>query len=216
MASHSQSILGEIQFKLQAYYGKMEITRSQDRFEAIVRAILRQNSDPEKTAAAFRELKASGLNSAQSIRHVDETRLIETLQELPQARNKAQRLKRFFAWFEQRFGDSYTALEAADTHSLHEDIVSLPGIGPETADQILLEGLDRPKFPVNQAAYRILARHYLISEEAEYSQIQEVLESFSENAEDYRELRIGLSKIAKEFCKSEPKCDTCPLKGLNW
>lgn len=216
MASRSQSILQEFQVKLEAHYGKPQVPLAPDRFEAIVLAILRQNSDPEKTAAVFQKVKNIGLNSAAAIRQIEETRLIEALKELPQARNKAQRLKRFFAWFLERFDDSFDALDATETNPLHEAIVGLPGVGPETADQILLEGLDRAKFPVNQAAYRILARHHLIAEDADYSQIQEVLQSVSEDPEDYRQMRAWLSKIGKEFCKSVPECEACPLNGVNW
>ena len=216
MPSQRQQLLRDIQGKLKQHYGEADAPLPHDPFDALCLAILRQNSEPEKSEAALRMLKQNGIASSEAVRGIAPDRLVELLKALPQAKNKAQRLQRIFAWLEARFADSFAALQSISTESLHEDIIQLPGIGPETADQILLYGFGRARFPVNQAAYRILSRHYLIGEDAEYTEIQEVLQSVSEAAADYRELRAGLKKLAQQHCRAQPDCDTCPLNGLNW
>ena len=99
---------------------------------------------------------------------------------------------------------------------LREELLSIKGVGPETADAILLYAAKKPIFVVDAYTYRILLRHNLISEDCDYHQMQALfMDSFAEDIDFYGEYHALLVRTGNTFCKkSNPLCETCPLNGL--
>ncbi|UCG56138.1 MAG: hypothetical protein JSU70_14850, partial [Phycisphaerales bacterium] len=106
-------------------------------------------------------------------------------------------------------------LDSADTGRLRADLLAVKGIGPETADSILLYALERPVFVVDAYTARITARHQLIEPGADYEQLQDLFESnLPQDVPLFNEYHALLVRVGKEFCKPKAKCSGCPLEKL--
>ena len=99
---------------------------------------------------------------------------------------------------------------------LRQQLLAVKGIGPETADSILLYAANQPVFVVDTYTHRILSRHQLIDENAGYSDIQELfMDNLEADAHLFNEYHALLVRVGNRFCKKQrPDCDTCPLAGL--
>ena len=102
-----------------------------------------------------------------------------------------------------------------DTQSLRVQLLSVNGIGQETADSILLYAFKKPVFVIDAYTRRILIRHHLIKEESGYAEIQNLfMQNLKADVKLFNEYHALLVKLAKEIClKNKPKCGSCPLKG---
>jgi endonuclease-3 related protein len=98
---------------------------------------------------------------------------------------------------------------------LRDKLLGVKGIGPETADSILLYGLRKPIFVVDAYTRRILSRHGMISENISYEEIQRLfMKHFPSNKRLFNEYHALLVHLGKTLCKKVPRCDICPLKGI--
>ena len=107
-------------------------------------------------------------------------------------------------------------MSGIDTAALRSQLLSVKGIGPETADSILLYALDRPVFVVDAYTRRVLLRHRLIEEGATYDEIQGIfLKNLKPGLRLFNEYHALLVRLGKEFClKSKPRCKSCPLGAI--
>jgi len=101
-------------------------------------------------------------------------------------------------------------------YALREQLLSVKGIGPETADSIVLYAAGQPIFVVDTYTHRILARHEVIPDDSDYFQIQEIfMDNLNEDAALFNEYHALLVQVGKQFCKkSKPQCGGCPLAGV--
>jgi endonuclease-3 related protein len=101
-----------------------------------------------------------------------------------------------------------------DRRALRQQLLSVKGIGPETADSILLYALDKPVFVVDAYTRRILLRHNFIKEEVSYSDIQNLfMQNLKNSVKLFNEYHALLVKLGKEYClKKKGRCSICPLK----
>ena len=121
-----------------------------------------------------------------------------------------------FTLIKKRYNGSLDAMMEEETETLRQALLSVKGVGPETADSILLYVAKRPVFVVDTYTYRILVRHDLIPDDFDYDEIQEFFtDNLERNAELFNEFHALLVCVGKTFCKkSVPKCEGCPLKGV--
>jgi endonuclease-3 related protein len=128
---------------------------------------------------------------------------------------KAKRLKNFLDWLFQNYDGQLSNLERLDTNRLREELLSISGIGPETADSILLYAFDRPVFVIDAYTARIACRHHLIELGADYSQLQDLFQSnLPQDVKLFNEYHALLVCTGKDFCKPTAKCPSCPLEKL--
>ena len=98
---------------------------------------------------------------------------------------------------------------------IREELLKLPGIGPETADSILLYALGKPIFVVDAYTRRILARHSVIAWKASYQEIQHLFEeNLPRHTPLFNEYHALLVILGKELCRTHPKCHLCPLRSI--
>jgi len=98
---------------------------------------------------------------------------------------------------------------------LRAALLAVKGIGPETADSILLYAFGRPVFVVDAYTARIVVRHHLIEPDAGYGQLQDLFQSnLAQDVQLFNEYHALLVRLGKDFCKPKPKCDACPLEHL--
>ena len=185
-------------------------------FEIALGAILTQNTSWSNVERAIANLKAAGLLDANRLHALDMEQLETLIRPAGYFRVKAKRLRNFTTWLCDRYEGDMQTHEAVATNRLREELLAISGIGPETADSILLYALNRPVFVVDTYTARVVVRHGLIApEELDYSRLQDL---FTSNLEPdvplFNEFHALLVRAGKDYCKPRPKCEACPLAPL--
>ena len=184
--------------------------------EVAVGAVLTQNTNWKNVERAIASLKREGLLDPCALDEVDADRLGEVIRPAGYYRMKARRLKNLMHLLAERFGARLDALFALGTSSLRETVLGVSGIGPETADSILLYAAGRPVFVVDAYTARILYRHGMIESGATYEDLQSLFHgALAEDVAVYQEYHALLVAVGKDFCKKRaPRCDGCPLSSF--
>ncbi len=184
-------------------------------FEVIVGAILTQNTSWANVEKAIDNMKKAGILNPLGIRGLDGDELAQIIKPSGFYRLKASRLKRFVDFFCDEFDGNMNRMRSQDLESLRERLLKVDGIGPETADSILLYALEKPIFVVDAYTRRIFCRHNLISETLSYEEIQDmVMGELGRDVGIYNEFHALLVFLGKSWCRKIPRCDGCPLEGL--
>lgn len=183
-------------------------------FEVMVGALLTQNTNWSNVSRAISNLKKDNLLSFDALEALPVEVLAERIRPSGYYNMKAARLKNLLALIRENGGD-LESLFNKDAAELRERFLAVNGIGPETADSILLYAAEKPVFVVDAYTHRILVRHGLISEEATYYEIQDLFtDTLAKDVSLYNEYHALLVRLGKEFCKkSKPRCEGCPLEG---
>ena len=184
-------------------------------FEVIVGAILTQNTSWANVEKAIAHLKRAGVLNPLGMRGITQDELAQFIKPSGFYRLKAIRLKRFIDFFFREFGGDLNRMRSADLDSLRKGLLGVHGIGPETADSIILYALEKPIFVVDAYTKRIFSRHNLISEKWNYESVQRmVMEELARDVAVYNEFHALLVFLGKHWCKKVPRCGGCPLEGL--
>jgi endonuclease III related protein len=166
-------------------------------------------------ARVIADLKGDGSLEPKILREMPESELARRLKPAGYYNIKARRLKNFLDFFAQRHQDSMAKMAGADAAALRAELLNIKGIGPETADSILLYALHKPTFVVDAYTFRILSRHGLVAETLSYEELRQVfLDHLPPEVALFQEYHALLVRLGKEFCRPRPKCDNCPL--FNW
>ena len=184
-------------------------------FEVIIGAILTQNTSWKNVEIAIRALKEKNLLDPLKLFNVGDRLLANTIKSSGFFNIKAKRIKTFMRFLFENYQGSLKKMFSESLTPLREKLLKINGIGPETADSILLYAGGKPIFVVDAYTKRILARHNLISKTASYSEIQELfMENLKKDAGMFNEYHALLVYTGKYFCKKTPNCENCPMKGL--
>ncbi len=185
-------------------------------FEMMVGAILTQNTSWKNVEKAIRNLRQADLLDPHALYNVPVEELEELLRPAGYFRLKARRLQSLLEFIINRYNGSLEAMFRTDLATLREQLLSVKGIGPETADSILLYAGQMPVFVVNAYTHRIFARHGWIDYDSDYHQIQDFIQSsLPEDPQLYNEYHALLVYAGKHYClKKNPKCSQCPLMEL--
>lgn len=178
-----------------------------------VGAILTQNTNWGNVEKAIENLKTRKALNPRSIHGMPPGRLSELIRPAGYFNIKAQRLKAFMEFLMKEHGGSLAGMKRQDTPALRERLLTVKGIGPETADSILLYALGRPVFVIDAYTRRVLSRHGLMDYGAPYEQLQGLFhEAFGQaDAAFFNEFHALLVRVGKTFCKTRPRCAPCPL-----
>jgi endonuclease-3 related protein len=186
-------------------------------FEVIVGAILTQNTNWTNVTKAIDALKTDGLLAYDSLCAIPIELLAAKIKPCGYYNLKAKRLKNLLHLIETEYNGNLNELLSLPLSELREILLSVKGIGPETADSIILYAAEQPIFVVDAYTYRILSRHNIISEDGtDYHEMQELfMDSLPEDRELFNEFHALIVRTGKEYCKNRnPKCEECPLKGV--
>src|ERR1700757_3331483 len=184
------------------------------RFEVIVGAMLTQSTSWANVERAIAQLRRNKLLSAAAIGHVPMARLARLIRSSGYFRQKALKLKAFVKFLRASHHGSLDSLFAVPTAELREQLLSVHGVGPETADSILLYAGNHPVFVVDTYTRRILERHGLANGKESYEEIRRRFEvSLPLNASLFNEYHALIVHTGKYFCrKQEPDCEHCALR----
>lgn len=149
---------------------------AQSRFEVIVGAFLTQNTSWSNVELAMRQLRTAKVLTVSGIREIELAELEKLIRSSGYFRQKAQRLKSFVRFLDQNYGGSLTRMFSQPTRKLRDELLSMNGIGPETADSILLYAGQHPVFVIDAYTRRVAARHEIAAETASYDELRAVFE----------------------------------------
>lgn len=185
-------------------------------FEVIVGAILTQNTAWKNVETAIGRLKAGDLLHPARLRLLADQHLADLIRPAGYFRVKTKRLKAFLHFLYQEYQDDLNTLFAEDLWVLRKRLLSVHGIGEETADSILLYSGGKPVFVVDAYTRRIMQRHRFISGKAPYADIQTIfMTSLPRSAPLFNQYHALLVNTGKQFCrKQNPKCEICPLQSF--
>ena len=201
---------------LEDHFGDLKWWPARSSFEVIVGAVLTQNTAWTNVEKAIKNLKKNDLLKPDKIRRVQPARLSKLIRSSGYHRIKAQRLKEVSRFLIKECGGRIAALKNRESAILREKLLAVKGIGPETADSILVYALGKPVFVVDAYTKRIFSRHGIIDEGAAYEDIRSlVTDNFSGSLKEFNQFHALLVETAKKFCrKKAPLCDMCPLSGI--
>lgn len=207
--------LNQIFRKLDAAFGAQHWWPAESSFEVMVGAILTQNTNWSNVEKAIGVLKEKKLLNPKKLYQLKTKKLGLLIKSAGYYNLKAARLKNFLKFFFEQYAAQIKLMAAVEVLSLRKQLLEINGIGPETADSILLYAIKKPVFVVDAYTKRIFLRHGLIKEEADYNSIQNfIMTNLKKNIKLFGEFHALLVKLGKEYCrKQNPKCKICPLNG---
>jgi endonuclease-3 related protein len=170
--------------QIRAYYlalygtwGHQHWWPARNRFEVIVGAYLTQNTSWKNVEIALRQLRAARKLHLAAIRTIPLDQLEALIRPAGYFRQKAARLKTFVAFVDQAYGGSLQRMFAQPTDKLRQELLALNGVGPETADSILLYAGQHPVFVVDAYSRRILERHGIADPKMSYEELRELFDN---------------------------------------
>lgn len=207
--------LTEIYDLLYERFGPQEWWPGDGRFEIIVGAILTQNTNWRNVEKALQNLRSLKLLGPEQIHRLQRDELARLIRPAGYYNVKAGRLKSFMGWLFENYDGDLDAVAEMDGRRLREELLSIKGIGPETADSIALYAFEKPVFVVDAYTARIVSRHLLIEAQADYESLQRLFEdNLAADTVLFNEYHALLVRCGKEYCRRRARCEGCPLEGL--
>ncbi|HWX55083.1 MAG TPA: endonuclease III domain-containing protein [Verrucomicrobiae bacterium] len=223
-------------------WGRQNWWPAQSRFEVIVGAYLTQNTAWTNVEKAIASLRREHVLSVQRVRGIPLRTLEKLVRSSGYFRQKARNLKTFIRFLDNSYGGSLDRMFAQPTDKLRTELLALKGVGPETADSILLYAGNHPVFVVDAYTRRIFERHEIIGSKAKYDEIRLLVEHATNRAEagsltvlqpgseprhpvsrmsrmsrsmlaqHYNEFHALIVRAGNQHCRKAPKCEECPLR----
>jgi endonuclease-3 related protein len=182
-------------------------------FEVAVGAILTQHTAWTGAARAVAALRAGGLLRPHRLAARDVSEVAALVRPAGTYRLKARRLLDFTRWLLTRFDGDFGGMRRAPLGPLRRDLLAVPGLGPETADAILLYAAGRPVFVADAYTRRVLVRHRLLPPGADYETARAFLEAhLPSDPALFNEFHALLVAVGKTHCRTVARCDDCPLR----
>lgn len=212
-----QEILLKIYNSLYNYFGPLKWWPGDTPFEIMVGAILTQNTSWNNVEKAINNLKIENLLEPRKLYRINQENLAQLIKPSGYYNIKARRLKNFVNIFVNDFEGSAEKMFLGDGKELRKKLLNVNGIGPETADSILLYAGKKPFFVVDAYTKRVFSRHKLISEDFTYYQIQELfIKNLDKDVKLFNEFHAQIVMLGKTICTSKnPDCAKCPIGYLN-
>lgn len=186
------------------------------RLEIIIGAILTQNTAWANVEKAITNLKNARLLKVKGLNRVPKKRLAGLIRPAGYYNIKSQRIKNFLEFLNTAYGGNIKRMFSTETRRLRTELLEVKGIGPETADSILLYAGEKPAFVVDAYTKRIFSRHGFIREDASYEAVQAIfLSNLPEDVRLFNEFHALIVELGKELCKSKkPLCNKCPIRRI--
>jgi endonuclease III related protein len=214
--NNMSGVILQIYDRLLKAFGPQHWWPGDSAFEVMVGAVLTQNTNWQNVEKAISNLRQSDLLEPHALYNVPVEELEDLLRPAGYFRIKARRLRSLLEFLVTRWDGSLEAMFQTDLQRLREELLTVNGIGPETADSILLYAGGLPVFVVDAYTHRIFARHGWIGFDADYHQTQDYIQScLPEDVRLYNEYHALLVYAGKHYCrKTKPNCRECPLKEM--
>ena len=201
--------------RLSVAFGPQHWWPGETPFEVLVGAVLTQNTNWSNVERAIANIKAQDLLSLPALRALPLDELAQLIRPAGYYNLKARRLMNLLDLLARDFGSDLGALWVLPLDQARAALLSSQGVGPETADSILLYAGGLPSFVVDAYTFRVLGRHGLTEPGLDYHELRSrFMQSLPTDAALYNEYHGLLVRLGKERCKkSAPLCAGCPLEG---
>ena len=207
-------ILRDFQARMAAHYGPTHWWPGDSAFEIALGAILTQNTAWTNVEKAIANLKAARLMSPMAILDAEDAALEAALRPSGYFRQKAKRVRLFCQHLVDHYEGDIAQMAIRPLNQLRHELLSLHGIGPETADDILLYACGLPSFVVDTYTRRIFSRHGIVPPGIGYEHLRAFFEDRLErDVASWKEYHGLIVWTAKDFCRTRPRCEGCPLQG---
>jgi endonuclease-3 related protein len=206
---------------MRAHFGHQRWWPGETPFEVCVGAILTQNTAWSNVERAIANLKAAQVLAPRRLFALTEAELANLIRPAGYFNVKARRLQSFLRVLVEDFDGELTRVFAGRTSEVRARLLAINGIGPETADSMLLYAGGHPSFVIDAYTKRIFARHRWCSEDSDYDGLKSLCQSAlsqkpsAELLDYWQDCHAQLVMVGKHFCRTRnPRCDGCPLNPL--
>jgi endonuclease III related protein len=214
MRQAKREIIHSIFDRLFCAYGPQEWWPAETPFEMIVGAILTQNTSWKNVERSIAALRSYSLLDLESMERVSAVDLALCIRSSGYYNQKARKLKAFCDHLRSHWQGDLSHFLAQEMSSLRPELLSIFGIGPETADSIILYAACQPSFVVDTYTYRIFSRHGLVAEDLSYDDLRDYfMDSLEPDTAYFQEYHALLVRTGHLYCGRKPSCDSCPMKG---
>lgn len=195
-------------------YGPQGWWPGDSELECVLGAILTQNTSWTNVEKAIHNLKSLNLISVEKLKLITTDELAKLIRPSGYYNQKALKIKNFITILVENYEGTLDRMFDQDTSILRNKLLEIKGIGPETADSIILYCANKPVFVVDTYTHRIFSRHGLVPEQTNYNEMQELfMDSLENDAKVFNEYHALIVRVAKECCKKQkPLCTGCPLE----
>jgi endonuclease-3 related protein len=184
-------------------------------FEVCLGAILVQNTSWRNVERTLSGLRRRGLLSYARLSSLRPSRLAPLVRSSGTFRVKARRVRAFLDFLGREYGGRVEAMRGEEPGRLREKLLGVPGIGPETADSIILYAVGQPVFVVDAYTRRVFARLAWIGGREPYEDVQRlVMDRLPPDAALYNDFHAQIVSLGKDVCRTVPRCGACPLDDL--
>lgn len=194
-------------------YEKKERLTERQKFEICVGAILTQNTSWKNVEIAIENLNKENLIDIRKIKKIDKKKLARLIKSAGYYNQKAIKLKTFAKYLAEKYKGNLKEFFSKDVERLRKELLTIKGIGPETADSIILYAANKPIFVIDAYTKRIFNR--LGYKEETYEELQDLfMENIEKKIKLFNEYHALLVELGKKICKTKPLCGECPVKGM--
>jgi endonuclease-3 related protein len=199
--------------RLYRHFGPQGWWPGRTRLEIVLGALLTQNAGWTNVEKALANLRRAGLLSYERLHRLPASRLAPLLRPSGSFRQKTRYLRHFLNHVQKHHQGSLARMLGGPTKALRDELLSLTGVGEETADSILLYAAGRPVFVIDAYTRRVLARHKLADSDAPYNELQSFIHRhLPGDAQLFNEYHALLVAVGKSYCHpAQPNCASCPL-----
>lgn len=210
-------IYTEVYQNLFDHFGPQNWWPGETPFEIIVGAVLTQNTNWRNVSKAIDNLREAELLNFNSLKQLAVDEIAIYIRPSGYYNLKAKRLRNLLDMIEEIYFGELDLFLQDSLASGRENLLSVKGVGPETADSILLYACELPTFVIDTYTHRVFSRHQLVDEETDYESMQDLFVSqLPEDVQLYNEYHALIVRVASTYCKkTNPLCEQCPLQGVN-
>jgi endonuclease-3 related protein len=212
LSGRAKELLREVYDRLLAVFGPQGWWPAGSVFEVILGAILTQNTAWKNVTIAIANLRRYDLVDFGRICGLSTPELAVLIRSSGFYNEKAKKIKNFCSHIQTKWDGSLECFLAQDEAALRADLLEIRGIGPETADSIVLYAAFKPSFVVDAYTYRIFSRHRWVEETISYEDLREFfMGALEPDVPVFQEFHALLVRTGHLFCRRKPLCDSCPL-----
>jgi endonuclease-3 related protein len=208
-------LINSIYKKLYSTFGPQDWWPAETPLEIIVGTVLTQNTNWANVEKAILNLKKEKALSLKVLREINPARLALLIKPSGYYNIKARRLKNLIEFIFKEYNDSLKKMFSQNERELRRKLLSVNGIGKETADSIMCYAAQKTVFVIDAYTKRIFSRLGICKKDIEYDELQEIFNKYlKKDYQLFNEYHALIVKLGKDYCRPKPLCEGCPLKGI--
>lgn len=210
--TRTEELLLSLYEAMLAHFGHRNWWPGDSPFEVCVGAVLTQNTAWKNVAKAIGNLKDAGVLDPFAIHRMSHEQLADLIRPAGYYNIKARRLRNFIDHLVKDYGGDLRAFLSIPVETLREQLLAINGVGPETADSMILYAAEMPVFVVDAYTRRVLSRHGIMNGKADYHEIQALFhDNIPQDTSLYNDFHAQFVGVGHHYCRKKPRCPQCPL-----